>query len=130
MLTKADIEFIKQTRSEITHNRTDPVEIVHRTEGAEDPFTGDPIIEEVTEQVECTWRLWTSQSPGSNDVAYVNGVRVESGDVMANFDLSVDMADVRRVKHLPTGKEYEVQAKDSIGLGDPNRHYVLLRLVT
>lgn len=130
MLTQADIEFIAKNRAEITQNRTDSVEIIHRIEGADDPYTGDPTVTEVPETVECTWRLWTSQSPGSNDVAYVNGVRVESGDAMANFDIAVNMSDVRRVKHLPTEDVYDVQAMDDIGLGDPNRHYVLLRKVT
>lgn len=130
MLTKADIEFIKQTRIEITQNRTNSVEIIHLVEGAEDPFTGDPAVTETPEVVEGTWRTYTSESPGSNDISYVNGVRVESGDCMAEFDLSVDLSDVRRVKLVRSGVTFDIQAKDKIGLGEINRHYVLLRKVT
>lgn len=129
MLTKSDIEFIKKSRKEVIHNRTNSVEIIHRIKGEKNHFTGDYEYSEESEVVEATWRLWTSQSPGSNDVSYVNGVRVESGDAIAEFELDVFLDDVRRVTHLDSGHEYDIQARDKIGLGEINRHYVLLRRV-
>lgn len=129
MLTKSDIELIKETRAEITQNRTDPIDLIHRIEGAEDPFTGEATTEDMPERIESTWRRWTSQSPGSNDIEYVNGVRIESGDVMADFPIGPYMDDVRRVYHVDSDEWYDIQARDIIGLGEPNRNYLLLRRV-
>ena len=126
MLTLSDIEFIKKNRAEVTQNRTDSVIIYHKQESVVDPFTGDSTFIEVPETVEATWQRYTSESPGTDDKRYVNGVVAEVGDVHANFDISIDLSDVNTVKHVPSGEIWRIRGIDEIGIGEPNRHYVLL----
>lgn len=133
MLTDADIELIKRTRAEITQNRTDSVIIYQRQLTGEDPFTGDKTYEDIPTTVEATWTRLTSQSAGGagDAIEYVNGVRVEPGNVIANFDIEdVDFEGVRDVMHVKSGERYTVKAYDTVGLGEDNRHYVLLERVT
>jgi hypothetical protein len=126
MLTKADIEFIKRNRAEIDMNRTNSVIIYHKREAYEDPFTGDVVYEEVPETVEAVWTRYTSESTGTDDRKYVNGVVAETGDVFANFPITVDLSDVETVKHIASNELWRIRGVDKIGLGEPNRHYVLL----
>jgi hypothetical protein len=126
MLTKADIEFIKRNRAEIDMNRTNSVIIYHKREAYEDPFTGDIVYEEAPETVEAVWTRYTSESTGTDDRKYVNGVVAETGDVFANFPITVDLSDVETVKHVASDELWRIRGVDKIGLGEPNRHYVLL----
>lgn len=126
MLTLSDIEFIKRNRADVTQNRTDSVIIYHKLATTEDPFTGDSLYEEVPETVEATWLRYSSESPGTDDKKYVNGVVAEVGDVFANFDITVDLSDVDRVRHFLTNEEWRVRGVDKLGIGEPNRNYVLL----
>jgi hypothetical protein len=126
MLTKADIEFIKRNRAEIDMNRTNSVIMYHKREAYEDPFTGDVVYEEVPETVEAVWTRYTSESTGTDDRRYVNGVVAEAGDVFANFPITVDLSDVETVKHVASDELWRIRGVDKIGLGEPNRHYVLL----
>lgn len=126
MLTKSDIDLIKRTRAEVTANRTDSVILYQKQVVGEDPFTGDLKYEEVEVESECTFRRYTSKSPGTDDIKIVDGVKVEQGDAFAEFDISVDLSGVETIKHAPTGELWRVKGIDTIGLGEPNRHYVLL----
>jgi hypothetical protein len=126
MLTKADIEFIKRNRAEITQNRTDSVIVYHKSAVSEDPFTGDEVYDETPETVEATWIRYTSESPGTDDKRYVNGVIAEVGDAFADFPLTTNLTDVDTVKHVASGELWRIRGVDKIGLGEPNRQYVLL----
>lgn len=126
MLTKADIEFIKRNRAEVTQNRTDSVIVYHKTVASEDPFTGDEVYNEVPETVQATWLWYTSESTGTDDKKYVNGVVAETGDVFAEFELSVNLSDVDTVRHVDSDELWRIRGVDKIGLGEPNRYYVLL----
>ncbi|MGR6115803.1 hypothetical protein ACTHHL_04325 [Aeribacillus composti] len=130
MLTKYDIELIKRTRAEIMQNRTQSVILFHKAKVGIDPFTNDTKYEEFEEQVEATWRRYTSESPGTDDIKYVNGVVAEVGDVFAEFDLAVDLSDVEKVKHVESGEFWRIRGVDKVGLGEPNRYYVLLGRMT
>lgn len=129
MLTKADIEFIKRNREEITRNRTVSVILYHSKIVGEDPFTGNPIYGEETELAESTWTSLTSQSGGEGELIYVNGVLAETDDVIANLDISYDISDVDTIVKEETGVKYRIKARDEIGLGENNRHYLLLKKV-
>jgi hypothetical protein len=129
VLTDADIQMIKETRAHITQNRTESVAIRRQTVTGTDPFTGDPTYGEGEEIVEGTWKTLISQSGGEGEIEYVNGVKVETDDVIVNFDISVDMTDVSSIRRVRDDSEYTIKAKDVIGLGEPNRHFILLELI-
>jgi hypothetical protein len=126
MLTKADIELIQETRKEIEQNRTVPVTLYKKVPIGENPFTGvmDYDVEDVP--AECVWKPYISMSPGTEDRVIVEGVVAEAGDAFATFDLSYDLDGVDKLKHGPSGEEWAVKGIDKIGLGEPNRYYVLL----
>lgn len=126
MLTKSDIEFIKRNRTEITQNRTDSVILFKREVIGVDPFTGDEIYGEVEVPAKCTWLTYTSESPGTDDRRIINGAVAEVGDAFANFDLDVDLSGVNKIKHVPTGEYWIIRGIDLVGIGEPNRQYVLL----
>lgn len=129
MLNEQDLEFIRDNRDEITHLRTVPVILFHVTlSETVDPLTGEAIEAEREEVAECTWSNITSGGAGSDDIVMVGGVVAEAGDAIANFDIAVNLEGVERVQH--EGYLWRLRAKDEIGLGVPNRHYVLLRRIT
>ena len=130
MLTKADIEFIKRNRAEITRNRTVSVKLIHENIViGEDQFTGSPIYGTEEEIVDSTWTSLTSQSGGEGELVFVNGVQAETDDVIANIDIQYDLSDVKKIIHVDTDVEYRIKARDQIGLGENNRHYLLLKKV-
>lgn len=128
MLNEQDIEMIRKTRDDITQLRTVPV-ILHRTstDGPRDPLTGEQTKTTSTEPAECTWSNLTTGGPGTDDITMVGGVIAESGDAIANFDIAYDFESVTHVER--DGEMWRVRSKDEIGLGVPNRHYVLLKEV-
>lgn len=130
MLNDKDLELIRETRKDITQLRTVPVILFHETVSETvDPLTGEPIDAPATEEVvQATWSNLTSGGPGSDDITMVGGVEAEAGDAIANFDITVNIEGVTRIQH--EGQMWRVRSRDSIGLGVPNRHYVLLKRVT
>lgn len=129
MLNDKDLEFIRQTREEITQLRTVPI-IIFRSSPSEDvdPLTGETKSTDSEEMTEATWSNITSGGAGSDDITMVGGVVAEAGDALADFDISVNMTGVRYVQH--EGQRWVIRSRDEVGLGVPNRHYVLLRKVT
>lgn len=126
MLTKADIELVKKTRKEIAANRTVPVVLYRKVPASVDPLTGDMIYDTTEEQVEALWRQYISKSPGTDDIRYVGGVVAEIGDAFVEFELTVDLSNVETIKNVETGELWRIRGVDKIGLGEPNRYYVLL----
>lgn len=126
MLTKADIELVKKTRKEIAANRTVPVVLYRKVPASVDPLTGDVIYDTTEEQVEALWRQYISKSPGTDDIRYVGGVVAEIGDAFVEFELTVDLSNVETIKNVETGELWRIRGVDKIGLGEPNRYYVLL----
>lgn len=129
MLNDKDLEFIRENRKDITRLRTVPVILFSETVSETyDPLTGEPIAGSREEVAEATWSNLTSGGPGSDDIVMVGGVVAEAGDAIADFDISYNMEGVTRVQH--EGHMWVVRSKDPIGLGVPNRTYVLLRRMT
>lgn len=129
MLNERDLAHIRENRKDITQLRTVPVILFHQTiSETVDPLTGEPITAEREEVAECTWSNLTSGGAGSDDITMVGGVVAEAGDAIANFDISYNLEGVERVQH--EGRMWRVRSKDEVGLGVPNRHYVLLRRIT
>lgn len=129
MLEPWDIAHIKATREEITRHRLEDIILYKRTAGAEDPFTGDPTYTETSETVQGTWQTLISQSGGEGEIQFENGVHVVTDDAIINLDISIDVAGVTKVVRARTGEQYVIKANDIKGIGEPNRHYILLELV-
>lgn len=128
MLNDKDIEFIKKNREQIREHRTEPFVIYAQVESGRDPFTDDVTYTEEEETVQGVDHVLYSMSGGEGEVAYLNGVEIETDDVIVEFDLSVDLSNVKQIKRVRDGKRYVIKAKDKLGLGEPNRHFVLLEL--
>lgn len=129
MLNDHDVQHIKETRKQITAHRLTDVVLYKRTEGPEDPFTGDPTYSETSDTVQGTWNSLISQSGGEGEIQFDNGVHVVTDDVILNLDIEIDVTGLSEVKHVSTGDHYVVKALDQKGLGGANRHYILLELV-
>lgn len=117
--------YVKQNREFMTRHRKKSVSFLRREKVGVDQFTGDDLYEDVPVLAECTWRELTGKS---DQVEYVAGVRVEPGEVIAEFDVEVDLTGVRKITR--NGTDYYIKAKDTVGLFEDNRHYVLLERVT
>lgn len=129
MLNEKDLEMIRETRKEITQMRTVPVILFSETvTDTVDPLTGEPIRGTSEEVAEATWSNLTTGGAGSDDITMVGGVIAEAGDAIANLDIGYNMENVTHVQH--GGHMWRVRSKDEVGLGVPNRHYVLLRRET
>lgn len=129
MLNENDLAFIRENRKEITRLRTVPI-IIFRSGVSEDidPLTGEVLSVETEEVTEATWSNITSGGAGSDDITMVGGVVAEAGDALADFDIAVNMTGVRFIQH--EGQRWVIRSRDEVGLGVPNRHYVLLKKVT
>lgn len=130
MLTKADVEWIKNNRKETTHNRTFPITLEGEVKVGEHPVTREPIVEEVTEEVDALVTEITSAF--KMDVSVVAGVEVEKGDLWVVIDLSefetLTPSAIRRIKYFDD--DFRVLAADREGLGEHNRLTVVARLIS
>lgn len=146
MLSDTDVEYIKSTRKEIVQHRLKPFILVGEVLGPEDPYTGNPT--KTTEEFEVlgTWTPMTGSGTSGTDYDYIDGVRVMSGDIIANVDIEYIIDGVARsvgnyvdinatyslssVTHAKKdGITYVVRAVEKLGLGEDNRYFILLRRV-
>jgi hypothetical protein len=129
MLDAHDIQHIKETREQITAHRKEQMILFKRVAGAEDPFTGDPTYTETQDIVEGTWKTLVSNSGGEGEIEFENGVHVITDDAIINLDIEVDIGGLQKVERVRTGEQYVIKAKDILGIGQPNRHFILLELI-
>jgi|SRR5690625_1973779 len=129
MLTKKDIEWIKNNRKETTYNRTFPITLKGEVEQGEDPITGEPIVEVVAEDTKATVTEITSAF--KTDIGFVSGVEVEKGDLWVVIDLD----DIALFSHdgfediIYDSVSYRVLAADREGIGEHNRVTIVARKV-
>jgi hypothetical protein len=127
MLSREDIEMIRSTRAEITHNRTEPITLIHVKPGAVDPWTGEPTgDEEVSEVVDVVWKEYSSVAVGERSV--IGGIELKENDVKVSFEPSVVLSDVDRV--IRQGEQYTIVTIDEKGLGGLNRYETIARRMT
>lgn len=123
MLTEADIEFMKQTRAEITANRTHDITVCYAGEVAYDPITNEPIGEVHGERIVASVVTEISSTASANsERGLINGIIIETGDIWfsVNIDLIEDIVGkITSVKYDEV--DYEVLAKDKKGIGKRNR---------
>jgi hypothetical protein len=129
MLDEFDIQHIKENREQVTAHRKESIILTKRVESGTDPFTGDPTYAETQETVDGTWKVLISQSGGEGEIQFDNGVHVVTDDVIINLDIAIDVTGISKVQRVRTGEQYVIKAMDIKGLGEPNRHYILLELI-
>ena len=128
MLNDYDIEFMRQTRSEIIANRTSKIIVKYSDVTERDPFTGEPVGEtEVPRQVDA---VVTEISTGV-DRDLDGGIEVQTGDLTISISLEkiADIADKITVISYDE-KDYEILAVDKKGIGVRNRFEILARLIS
>lgn len=129
MLDDFDIKHIRENRADITRHRLEEIVLTRRVPGKKDPFTGDTNYTNVEETVMGTWKTLISQSGGEGEIQFDNGVHVVTDDAIIDLDISINVEGVTGVRRVRTGDKYVVKAMDLLGIGEPNRHYILLELV-
>jgi hypothetical protein len=129
LLTQEDIEFMRQTRSEVVANRQSPITLIYEDGGEADQITGE--VSEVT-QTKPTFGVVTEiSSQVKIDRYFENGVEVEKGDIW--FSVAIEeLTDIYEKITCVTynGKSYEVVSKDKKGIGERNRAEFVGRLIT
>lgn len=132
MLTQADIEFMRQTRSEVIANRTSKINVKYSDVTERDPFTGEPIGEsEVTRQVDAVVTEISSAINARVDREIIGGIVVQTGDLTVSISLEqiADIAD-KITAILYDSKNYEILALDKKGIGVDNRYEIIARLIS
>lgn len=132
MLTEQDIEFMRNTRSEITHNRQTLITIAYEGVGTVDEITGEIIggKEERRDVMSVVTEISTIADSGI-ERQVVGGIVVEKGDVWLSigFTLIADIADkIDKLRY--DGVWYAVMASDKKGIGAINRVEVLGRVIS
>jgi hypothetical protein len=132
MLNDYDIEFMRQSRSEIIANRTSKIIVKYKDVTERDPFTGEPIGElEVQRTVQSVVTEISSIAKSGADRWLESGIKLESGDLWlsVNIDDVGDILDkIERIEY--DGKRYEILAKDKKGIGAVNRVEIVARLIS
>lgn len=119
MLTEKDLLDIKATRKQLIANRTQVITITLASEGGEDPFTGEPISETVTKDVNSVVTDRTSRVAAERRIS--DGAEIIEGDIWFSIDVDefdeVDNPrDITYVIH--DGLQHAVVACDPKGIGE------------
>jgi hypothetical protein len=125
VVTQSDIDLIKSTRSEIEQNRKEPVTLYRETVTGTDPYTGEPIVSETTENVNAVVSGFHSVVGGERLI--VNGIAIQEGDVKLSLGIAVNLEGVKKV--VIGSVEYYIYSVMPRGLGTDNRYEVVLRRV-
>ena len=127
MLSKEDIEMIKQTRLEIIGNRTEPITIIVEQEAGRDPITGEPIPADPL-RYETKAVVTDVSTMANHDRSLVAGVEIRKDDIQFSVDYR-DLHGVDEPKVIEYRDQvYEVLSIDHKGLGVLNRVECLGRL--
>lgn len=131
MLLKEDIELVKETRKEITNNRTMRVVIKGKYVKDKDPVTGEIIEGSFEEKVDA---IVSEVSTRLTDDRYLEGgILIETGDIDVHVPLESipeSIADSKVDEIEYRGEDYKVLSSDLIGLGELNRMKLIGRLKT
>lgn len=132
MLSKADIQMIKDTRREITRNRTTVIDVVYPEIVGDDPISEQPIIKPLVKSVDAVTTEMSSVY--KLDFTLEDGIHIENGDLKAVIDLrdlaaiEVDPDAITDLKYMD--EEYKVIHADKRGIGELNRIILVGRKVS
>lgn len=131
MLSKSDVQWIKDNRDETTKNRTVDVSLIGSTQDGKHPVTGESVWEEFEKD---TIALVTEiESAFKTDVGLDEGVLVENGDLWVTVDIDDYVIDGERLDYRKVervgydGDKYSILAADKGGIGVPNRVIMVAR---
>jgi hypothetical protein len=130
LLTPEDIEFMRQTRSEVVSNRQSPITLVYEDGGEIDPITEEVVDGEPKQKP--TFGVVTEISSQVKIDRYLeNGVEVEKGDIWFSVELEELTGIYQKITGVTyDGNTYEVISKDKKGIGQRNRAEFVGRLIT
>jgi hypothetical protein len=130
LLTPEDIEFMRQTRSEVVANRQSLITLIYEDGGEVDPIT-EEVIDGESQEKPTVGVVTEISSQVKIDRYLENGVEVEKGDIW----FSVAIGELEDIYDTITeveydGQSYEVLSKDKKGIGQRNRAEFVGRLIT
>lgn len=129
MLTKEDVEWVKDNRKETTKNRKKPIKLISKSDEGEHPVTGEPIEENKEEEIKAI--VTEMDSAFKMDLEVSEGIKFERGDVWVVVDLDdTDFIDYEIVELKYRDTKYKVLAADTQGLGELNRIVIVGRKVS
>lgn len=130
MLSQDDIQFMKDTRKEVTQNRRRAITITYRTEGARNPITGVVESGEATKEVQAVVTDRTSRVAAERRLR--DGAEIVEGDIWFSIDIDeLDGIDPETIVYaLHNDDNYSVVAEDPKGIGEYNRHEFVGKKVT
>lgn len=126
MLSEKDIEFMKQTRKEVIHNRRRVITFVLESDPQRNPLTG---AYEKTSQREV--EVLSVVTDRTSRVAAERRIReqaeIEEGDIWFSVSISqlekADIKDNKSIKYvIHNGEKYRVVSDDPKGIGEYNRY--------
>lgn len=126
MLSEKDIEFMKQTRKEVIHNRRRVITFVLESDPQRNPLTG---AYEKTSQREV--EVLSVVTDRTSRVAAERRIReqaeIEEGDIWFSVSISqlekADIKDNKDIKYvIHNGEKYRVVSDDPKGIGEYNRY--------
>ena len=126
MLSEKDIEFMKQTRKEVIHNRRRVITFVLESDPKRNPLTG---AYEKTSQREV--EVLSVVTDRTSRVAAERRIReqaeIEEGDIWFSVSISqlekADIKDNKSIKYvIHNGEKYRVVSDDPKGIGEYNRY--------
>lgn len=126
MLSEKDIEFMKQTRKEVIHNRRRVITFVLESDPQRNPLTG---AYEKTSQREV--EVLSVVTDRTSRVAAERRIReqaeIEEGDIWFSVSISqlekADIKDIKSIKYvIHNGEKYRVVSDDPKGIGEYNRY--------
>jgi hypothetical protein len=130
LLTPEDIEFMRQTRSEVVANRQSPITLRYEDGGEVDPIT-EEVIDGESQEKPTVGVVTEISSQVKIDRYLENGVEVEKGDIW--FSVAIEeLTDIyEKITGVTyNGKSFEVVSKDKKGIGERNRAEFVGRLIT
>jgi hypothetical protein len=130
LLTPEDIEFMRQTRSEVVANRQSLITLIYEDGGEVDPIT-EEVIDGESQEKPTVGVVTEISSQVKIDRYLENGVVVEKGDIW--FSVAIEeLTDIyEKITGVTyNGKSYEVVSKDKKGIGERNRAEFVGRLIT
>jgi len=132
MLSKADVEWIKGNRKEVTSNRQSQITIAYAGESTKDEITGEEIAgkPETREVMSVVTEITTLAEAGIERLVE-NGVIIEKGDLWLSISYD-QVSDIngRFDRILYDGVWYSVLASDKKGIGTINRIEVVGRVIS
>jgi hypothetical protein len=130
LLTPEDIEFMRQTRSEVVANRQSPITLIFEDGGEVDPIT-EEVIDGESQEKPTVGVVTEISSQVKIDRYLENGIEVEKGDIWFSVKLEELTGIYEKITGvIYEGKTYEVISKDKKGIGQRNRAEFVGRLRT